>query len=83
MKKPVDVEMHYLEYKNDRILRVANGLSSILSSLLLVVSILVLHFVTNMLVRLGVIAIFTTMFSFALILVTNARKVEVFAGTTA
>lgn len=83
IKKPVDEEMQYLEYRNEHILTVATGLSSALSSLLLVASILVLHFVTNMLVRLGVIAIFTTVFSFALILVTNARKVEVFAGTTA
>jgi len=73
----------YVEYSNKAILRVAAGLGSLLSSILLVVSILVLHFVTNMPVRLGLVAVFTTVFSLALMILTNARKVEVFAGTTA
>ncbi|CAG8953422.1 hypothetical protein HYFRA_00010171 [Hymenoscyphus fraxineus] len=83
LKKPVDEEMQYLEYKNKRVLRVADGLSSVLFSLFLVASIMILHFVASTIVRLIVVAIFTTLFPFALILVTNARKVEVFAGTTA
>ncbi|CAG8981300.1 hypothetical protein HYALB_00005100 [Hymenoscyphus albidus] len=83
LKKPVDEEMQYLEYKNKSVVRVADGLSSVLSSLFLVASIMILHFVVSTIVRLIIVAIFTTLFPFALILVTNARKVEVFAGTTA
>lgn len=80
-KKPVDEEAQYFEYKDTHMLRAANILVSVITSLFLVGSIVALYFVKNMLVRLGVVAIFTQMFSLTLILVTSARKVEVFAAT--
>jgi hypothetical protein len=82
-KKPVDEESQYFEYEDKVVLRVANILASIISSTLLVGSILALFFVNNMLVRLGIIAALTQVFSLVLILATNARKAEVFAATAA
>jgi hypothetical protein len=84
LKKPVDEEAaNYFAYNDKHLLRVADGIGSIISSLFLVVSILVLYLVRNMLARLGIVAAFTVTFSFALVLVTNASKAEVFAGTAA
>ncbi|KAE9382079.1 hypothetical protein N431DRAFT_320888 [Stipitochalara longipes BDJ] len=84
LKKPVDEEAaNYFVYNDKHLLRVADSIGSIVSSLFLIVSILVLYFVRNMLARLGVVAAFTVTFSFALVLVTIATKAEVFAGTAA
>jgi hypothetical protein len=83
IKKPVDEEAQYFEYRDKDILRVANIFSSIISSGLLAGAILALYFVDNMLVRLGIVTIFTQVFSLVLILVTSATKVEVFAATAA
>lgn len=82
-KSPHDEEAQYFEYTDRNVLRAANIFGSILSCTLLIGSILALYFVDNMLVRLGIVAIFTQIFSLVLILVTNARKVEVFAATAA
>lgn len=83
IKRPVDDEAGYFEYEDKHVLRAANVLGSVVSSGLLVGSIMALYFVNNMLVRLGIVAAFTQVFSLVLILATNARKVEVFAATAA
>ena len=83
IKKPLDEEAQYFEYTDESMLRVANVLGSIISSALLVGSIMALYFVDNMLARLGIIAALTQVFSLVLILVTSAKKVEVFAATAA
>lgn len=80
-KKPLDVESQYFEYKDKNMLRAANVLISLISTAFLLGSILALYFVSNMLIRLGIIAVLTQLFSLTLVLVTNARKVEVFAAT--
>jgi len=83
IKKPLDEEAQYFEYGDKYVLRTANVFGSIISSALLVGSILALYFVNNMLARLGIIAALTQVFSLVLILVTSARKVEVFGATAA
>lgn len=83
IKRPFDEEAQYFKYSDKNVLRVANVVGSIVSSGLLVGSILALYFVDNVLVRLGIIAAFTQVFSLVLILVTSAKKVEVFAATAA
>jgi len=83
LKRPFDEEARYFEYKDKSVLRVANILSSVISSTLLVGAILGLYFVKSNLIRLGIVAAFTQLFSLVLILITNARKVEVFAATAA
>lgn len=82
-KKPRSKEDQYFEYRDRSIRRVANILSSLISSALLIGAIMTLYFVQSAIVRLGIIAAFTTVFSLVLVLATNARKVEVFAGTAA
>lgn len=82
-KKPRSKEDRYFEYRDRNIRRVANILSSLISSALLIGAIMTLYFVKSAIVRLGIIAAFTTVFSLVLVLATNARKVEVFAGTAA
>lgn len=62
---------------------VANGISTILSSLLPTTSILVLYFVRRPLVRLAVTMLFTSLFSLTLATVAKARRIDVFAATTA
>ena len=53
------------------------------SSLLPTLAILVLYFVKSMLVRIGLVIVFTFMFSFVLSIFTGARNVEVFSATAA
>ncbi|KAH8654990.1 hypothetical protein BGZ60DRAFT_532623 [Tricladium varicosporioides] len=83
IKKHVDEESQYFEYSDSRVLRAANIFSSIISSALLVGSVIALAFVDNVFVRLGIVAAFTQLFSLTLVLVTNARNVEMFAATAA
>lgn len=83
IKKPVGEEARYFEYEDKHVLRIANVIASIISSALLVGSIMALYFVDDMLVRLGIVAAFTQVFSLVLILATSARKIEVFGATAA
>lgn len=62
LKKPIDIEANYFEYNDRRVLKVADCVGSIISSMLLVVSILVLYFVTSMVARLGIVVAFTVIF---------------------
>jgi hypothetical protein len=48
-----------------------------------IASIVILYFIKSTLVRLGVIVAFTVLFAVALMLVTQAKRVEVFAATSA
>lgn len=75
--------MQYVEYEDKALLRIADIMGSIISSGLLVGSIVALYFVENVLVRLGIVAVFTQVFSLVVVLVTRARKVEMFAATAA
>ena len=55
----------------------------VLASLLPISSIVILYFVLNLLVRLGIVGIFTAIFSFSLALITQAKRIEIFAGISA
>lgn len=83
IKNPTDVEANYFEYNDERVLKIADCVGSIISSTLMILSIVVLYSVTSMPARLGIAVTFTVLFSLSLTLVTNARKAEVFAGTAA
>jgi hypothetical protein len=56
---------------------------AIISSILPTIVILVLYFVKRMIVRIGLVIIFTAIFSIALAIFTAARKVEIFSATAA
>ncbi|KAL3417855.1 hypothetical protein PVAG01_10864 [Phlyctema vagabunda] len=81
--KRLDEESRYFEYNDENVLRIANIFSSMVSTTLLIGSTLTLYFVNNDFIRLGVVAIFSMIFSLTLSLVTRAKKFEVFAATAA
>ncbi|KAL8936837.1 MAG: hypothetical protein Q9216_004722 [Gyalolechia sp. 2 TL-2023] len=70
-------------YRYDRMTTILNGISTVLSSLLPSASIFVLYFLQNPVARLAAIMVFTTVFSSTLLLVTKARRFDIFAATTA
>lgn len=69
---------------SDRVLgRLIDVVGTMIASLFPILSIVLLYLVTKTSVRLGIIAAFTAAFSLCLSLVTQARKVEIFAATAA
>ena len=72
-----------IRYKNSKLLRIADIISSIISSALPVASIIALNFIDNMIIRLVAIALFTITFSLILTIVTSAGRIEIFTATAA
>jgi len=85
VKKPVvwDPESGVMDYSESKIRLFLDIFGTVVSSLLSISSIVVLYFVSNMSIRLGVVAAFTAVFALTLALMTRARRVEIFAATTA
>lgn len=79
----MDPKAGIVRYEESTIVMVTNIIGTVLSSLLPILSIIVLYFVKNTLTRLGIVVIFTTLFSATLTIFTSARRVEVFASTAA
>lgn len=78
-----DPESGISDYSESTIHVTLDICGTVLSSLLSILSIVVLYVVCDMSTRLGVIALFTAVFSLVLALMTKARRVEIFAATTA
>jgi hypothetical protein len=72
-----------VHYSDSTINRILNLVGTILSSLFPIVSIVVLYLVNYMPARISIIAAFTAIFSLCLAVMTRARRVEIFAATTA
>ena len=72
-----------IRYKNSKLLRIADVLATIIASALPIASILALNFIDRSIIRLVAIALFTMTFSLILTIVTNARRIEIFAATAA
>lgn len=70
-------------YSDKRIHTVLDALGTVVSCLFPVASIVALYLISSMAARLGFIAAFTAVFSLCLAVITNARRVEIFAATTA
>jgi len=85
IKDPIrwDPESGISEYSDSVTATVLDVTCTIISSLFPIASTAVLYLVTSMSRRLGIIAAFTGVFSLALALMTKARRVEIFAATTA
>jgi hypothetical protein len=71
------------EYKDTTLMKFAVSISTFLSTLFPILSIFVLYYVRNNPARLGLIVAFTSLFAVALLLASSARKVEIFAATSA
>lgn len=56
-----------MEYKDDTILAIADTIATVLASLLPILSTIVLYFIRNLIVRLGVIGAFIALFALVLV----------------
>jgi hypothetical protein len=82
-KTPSDADANLFLYSDEHIRRPVAALSVSLASVLPVLAILVLHLIKSTGVQLGIIAAFTICFSLSLALMTDAKRIENFAATTA
>ncbi|CAG8960936.1 hypothetical protein HYFRA_00002474 [Hymenoscyphus fraxineus] len=80
---PEEPESEISHYSDSHLARFVHVFGVVLSSLLPISSIVILYFVSSLLTRLGIIATFTALFSLSLATVTQARRIEIFAGTSA
>ena len=71
------------EYSYSGIAKVANLMGTVFASLLPVLAIVVLHLTEGTGVRLGLVGVFSALFSTCLWLLNNGKVVEVFAATSA
>ena len=85
IKKPIsaDDSIGLTEYKESKITFAASIIVISVAAMLPAISIFALYLVHSMVVRLGVITVFSGLFSASLAVFTRARKVEVFAATAA
>ncbi|KAK2607899.1 hypothetical protein N8I77_006542 [Diaporthe amygdali] len=70
-------------YKESILSSAANVFTTVVASLLPLLSITVLYIIQSNTMKLGVIVAFSACFSLALALMTNARRIEIFAATAA
>ncbi|ETN47150.1 uncharacterized protein HMPREF1541_01341 [Cyphellophora europaea CBS 101466] len=77
------MQMPLHSYSDTRIARFAETVSSMLASLMPALGTLGLSFVPGERARLGLVVGLTCLFSLALILVTNARRIDMFVATSA
>ncbi|KAI1458917.1 hypothetical protein F4805DRAFT_106702 [Annulohypoxylon moriforme] len=71
------------QYPDARIRIIVHTLGSIMSTVVPMISIIALYFVDSMPLRLGLVSIFSVIFSVVMSLVTNAKRVEIFAAVAA
>ncbi|KAL8685038.1 MAG: hypothetical protein Q9224_006004, partial [Gallowayella concinna] len=71
------------DYHKEKLEKIGNAISTLLAALLPSISILILYFVSKPASRLITISLFSVFFSLILTTVSAAKRVEVFAATTA
>ncbi|OAL40535.1 hypothetical protein AYO20_00271 [Fonsecaea nubica] len=74
---------NFAEYSDTAITQAANLLGTVLASLLPVVAIIVLYLIEGMGIRLGLVAIFSALFSTCLWFLNDGKLIEVFSATSA
>lgn len=72
-----------VRYDDSKVLRVASIMTTLISSALPIASIIALNYIDGVIIRLVVVALFTMAFSLVISLMTNAKRVEIFAATAA
>lgn len=85
-KKPkgtADFNLNTVHYSDSKIAKVAGFFGTVLSCLLPVLAIVILYMVNGMSKRLGLVGLFTAIFSACLWFMTDGRLVEIFSGTSA
>lgn len=71
------------KYSGKKIAKAGKIAAAVLSSILPTLAILVLYFVKRMIVRIGLVILFTATFSVTVAWFTAARKVDIFSATAA
>jgi hypothetical protein len=84
-KRPVSEHLGsgLFEYDETAMQMIARVLTTVVASILPLCSVIILYVVQSNGLRLGIIVILSAIFSLALALMTNARKIEIFAATSA
>ena len=80
---PVDPDSGIVEYDNSRLNVISNAVSVTFASLVPTVSVLILNQVGPTKIKLGLVVVFTAVFSAALAAFTSARKIEIFSAVAA
>jgi len=80
---PTDIESNICVYDEKVVIRTADMIGTAMSSSLPVLAVAVLYYIRSMLTRLGMVALFTVLFSLALMTTTKAKRIEIFAATAA
>lgn len=80
-RQPSDEENGMYKYDEKSVLRAADILGTLIARLLPVVAVVVLYTMHDMWARLGMVALFTVLLSLALVIITKARRIEIFAAT--
>ncbi|KAH8648033.1 hypothetical protein BGZ60DRAFT_535165 [Tricladium varicosporioides] len=85
IKKPIPESptTEITHYDERPLLKAVHIFGMLVASLLPILSIVVLYFVGNNVARLGIAVAFTATFSVALMLLTQAKRIEIFAATSA
>lgn len=71
----------YREYNDKKIAGTSTVIVTVLASAMPAVTVLVLYFVRRLLVRIGLMIVFTTLFSLALAIFSTADKATIFTAT--
>jgi hypothetical protein len=71
------------EYKETSILKIARIIETVVASILPLCSVIVLYVLERNAVRLGMIVLFSALFSLALALMTNTTTINIFVATSA
>lgn len=84
-KSPIttDPDSGIVEYDNRRMNGISNAITVTFASLVPAISVVVLNYVTSQTIRLGLLVLFTALFSAALAVFTTARKIEIFSAVAA
>lgn len=80
---PVDPDSGIVEYDNKLLNKISKGVGVTFASLVPTLSVLVLYFVKSQVTRLGLLIVFTAIFSASLATFTSARRIEIFSAVAA
>jgi len=80
---PKEVATGIYHYKESRLELVLSTITTVIASVLPILSVVALYFISSRGKQLGMVVVFSALFSFALCLMTSARKIEIFAATSA
>jgi hypothetical protein len=82
IRKHVDVEAGMCSYQDHSIQKCISYITMLIASLIPILAIVVLFCVGSMKARLGLVALFTIIFTMSLTILTSAKKAEIFAATS-